>query len=441
MRSTKGLVHSACYLRGFAHYEIVGSAAKESVSMSASRRCDRRTPVCSRCAEKKVACVYRKSGTANRRGKYTRELTPCTEALSSGNPVPNIPGLSFDINYTENMPTGFLPDVEVESTSRFSYDTPSNSNIFTDTFLHLLDNNSPSSSDQWLITNEENHLVERPTTPADEEVVMAYQKMAACQKLDTWHAYEPKTPLYYILNRVREFTGEFATKNTTPFIHQYLYHNYKPQCIMVMRATSNNAHEFVVIEVSRVTSTPIEKLARSQVLLLYQTVRLFDGDITLRAQGERDMKLLKTWLSELWRIRENLGDSARLEYASAREQSPVEWENWIFSECVRRTIIIAYAVVGLYELLKDPGYRDPDNPWAYVHRWTLGRSLWEAGSATEFQRAWDENSHFVIANFTLENFIKNGKGEDVDEFAEIFLNVYMGVDAAREFMAPPTQGR
>ncbi|KAF2967950.1 hypothetical protein GQX73_g5603 [Xylaria multiplex] len=210
---------------------------------------------------------------------------------------------------------------------------------------------------------------------------------------------------------------------------------------MVMRAISNNAHEFVDTEASRVTSTPIEKLARSQVLLLYQIIRLFDGDITLRAQGERDIKLLKTWLGELCRIRENLGDSARLEYLSAREQSPVKWENWIFSECVRRTIIIAYAIVGLYELLKDPGCTDADNPWVYAHRWTLGRYLWEACSATEFQRAWNENSHFVITNFTLENFIENGKGEDVDEFAEIFLHVYMGVDAAREFMAPSNQGR
>jgi hypothetical protein len=61
--------------------------------------------------------------------------------------------------------------------------------------------------------------------------------------------------------------------------------------------------------------------------------------------------------------------------------------------------------------------------WAYTHRWTLGRSLWEASSSSEFQRAWRESSHFVIANYSFDRFFENGKGEDVDEFAEILLSL------------------
>ncbi len=95
---------------------------------------------------------------------------------------------------------------------------------------------------------------------------------------------------------------------------------------MVMRALSDSAREFVEAEAYNVVPTPIEKLARSQALFLYQIIRLFDGDVTLRVQGEKDMGLLKTWLGELCRIRDNLGDLALLEYASVREQSPVEWE-------------------------------------------------------------------------------------------------------------------
>lgn len=34
-------------------------------------------------------------------------------------------------------------------------------------------------------------------------------------------------------------------------------------------------------------------------------------------------------------------------------------QKWIFAECVRRTILIAYAIIGLFELLKDP--EDPGN--------------------------------------------------------------------------------
>ncbi|KAI0186684.1 hypothetical protein EV127DRAFT_500382 [Xylaria flabelliformis] len=414
--------------------------------VQAKRRCDRQTPICSRCVEKKLTCVYSRFRAASRPEKYARKLTPCTET-----PL-DFTDLSFDMDYVEDISTNFHANVPVESTLNSIQNTIPGNDISMDAFMNLISNNNSSSSDHWLISTEEDYLPERPATPADEEVEKGYQKM---MQFDTWHAYDPKTPLHYIMSRVRGFAGEMATKNVTPFIHERLYHNYKPQCIvscfttcvlytsrtpantaMVMRALSGNARELVDTEVCRVIPTPIEKLARSQALFLYQIIRLFDGDVTLRAQGEKDMVLFRTWLRELCHIRDNLGDLARLEYASVRDQSPVEWEKWIFAECVRRTILMAYAVIGLYELLKDPGFIDPDSAWAYAHRWTLGRSLWDACSSAEFQRAWKDSPHFVIANFSFENFLENGKGEDVDEFAEILLNVSMGVESMKEFMAP-----
>ncbi|KAI1741736.1 hypothetical protein F4680DRAFT_414885 [Xylaria scruposa] len=438
---------------------MAGSAAAASAGMSASRqkncnncvqakrRCDRQTPVCSRCAEKKLTCIYSKSRKASRPEKYGRKPTPSTEA-----PL-DFTGLSFDLDYLEDMPTNFHNNATVESISSSIHDTIPGDDISLDAFMNLISNNNSSSSDHWLISTED-YLPERPATPAGEEVEKGYQKMMVCQ-FDTWQAYDAKTPLYYIMNRVKGFIEEMATKNATPFIHERLYHNYKPQCIvscfttcvlytsrtpantaMVMRALSGNARELVDTEVCRVISTPIEKLARSQALFLYQIIRLFDGDVALRAQGEKDMGLLRTWLRELCHVRDNLGDLARLEYTLVRDQSPVEWEKWIFAECIRRTILMAYAVIGLYELLKDPAFIDPDSAWAYAHRWTLGRSLWDASSSAEFRRVWKDSSHFVITNFAFENFLKNGKGEDVDEFAEILLNVSMGVDSMKEFMAP-----
>ncbi|GAP87092.1 putative C6 zinc finger domain-containing protein [Rosellinia necatrix] len=424
--------------------------------VQAKRRCDRRMPICSRCTEKKVDCLYSKSRTANRPGKHTRAPTPCTEALSllEGPTLSalDIPVPSFDISRLDAIPSDFYPDVIIESISQPIQDTPSGSDMSMDTFMHFMGGSVPSSSDQWLVTAEEAHAPRRPTTPVDADVIEGYEKMATCQ-FDTWQVYDPKTPLYYIVHRVKGFTSEMATKNTTPFIHHSLYRGYTPQCIvscftacvlyanrtsantaMAMRALSNSARELVNAETGSVIPTPIEKLARSHALLFYQTIRLFDGDIALRAQGEKDMELLKTWLEELCQIRDNLGGLARLESASVREQPPMEWEKWVFAECLRRTVLMAYAVIGLYELLKDPDNMDPENPWAYVHRWTLGRSLWEANSPIEFQRAWRDSRYFIIANFTLEGFIENGKGDDVDEFGEMLLVAYMGTDAMKGIM-------
>lgn len=55
-----------------------------------------------------------------------------------------------------------------------------------------------------------------------------------------------------------------------------------------------------------VVNTPQEKLARTQALFLYQIIGLFDGDVTLRSNADRNMALLREWVDELCKIRENL---------------------------------------------------------------------------------------------------------------------------------------
>ena len=36
---------------------------------------------------------------------------------------------------------------------------------------------------------------------------------------------------------------------------------------------------------------------------------------------------------------------------------------------------------------------------------------------------WKEKPHYVINNYALDEFLKYGRGDDVDEFAEILLSV------------------
>ena len=129
-------------------------------------------------------------------------------------------------------------------------------------------------------------------------------------------------------------------------MHRFLYKDRVPQCILscfsanvlyanrtegntatVMRVLHNGVREFIDTEAGCVVATPAEKLARVQTLLLYQIIRLFDGDVILRARGEEDMPLLKTWLSDLCRLRGNLGDLAEFENGVIRKQPPkIEWE-------------------------------------------------------------------------------------------------------------------
>ena len=96
---------------------------------------------------------------------------------------------------------------------------------------------------------------------------------------------------------------------------------------MVMRVLHNSVRELVDTEAGHGVATPTEKLARTQTLFLYQIIRLFDGDIILRAQGEKDMPLLRTWLGELCGVRGRLGDVAEFENGVVSKKEPrFEWE-------------------------------------------------------------------------------------------------------------------
>lgn len=102
-----------------------------------------------------------------------------------------------------------------------------------------------------------------------------------------------------------------------------LYENRTPSnTAMVIRALHGNVRELIDFEAVRITATPTEKLARAQALFMYQIMRLFDDNITLRSQAERDMPILESWLGELCKIRENLGNLGD----DSRHQKPVEWE-------------------------------------------------------------------------------------------------------------------
>lgn len=146
------------------------------------------------------------------------------------------------------------------------------------------------------------------------------------------------------MTRIKAFVTDMATRNATPFMHRLLYRNYTPECIvscfstsvlyanrtpastaMIMRALHGGASDLVITESARFGTTTTERLARAQALLMYQVVRLFDGDITLRAQAEKDIPLLNVWLVELCKMRDNLSTVARLEHGVAKLQQP-EWE-------------------------------------------------------------------------------------------------------------------
>lgn len=175
---------------------------------------------------------------------------------------------------------------------------------------------------------------------------------------------DPKTALHYLVDRIKAFPADIATRNAAPFMHRYLYRDHTPPCILscfitsmlyanrtaanasiVMKGFQKSLLQFLEVEGGRVFATPTEKLAKVQALLLYQLIRLFDGDIALRVQGERDMPLLQAWLGDFRRERENLGHLSRLGDVAEREQPPKEWEVSYCDGCVVLKIRLLMSVV------------------------------------------------------------------------------------------------
>ncbi|UKZ67997.1 uncharacterized protein TrAtP1_009153 [Trichoderma atroviride] len=106
----------------------------------------------------------------------------------------------------------------------------------------------------------------------------------------------------------------------------------------------------------------LEQLARVQALLIYQLIRLFDGDIRQRAQAERHIIILKEWILQLGQAGNLEGTSESMLYNSNslaqeldidRQTTARCWQDWIQSESIRRTWIVGNYVQSIYSIFHD----------------------------------------------------------------------------------------
>lgn len=184
----------------------------------------------------------------------------------------------------------------------------------------------------------------------------------------------------------------FIQTKETPFLHRHLYRGLTstPRPLVAaytalstyagrtdtnkgwaIRAVCEGAAEILkTAEDNSARSPPAmtghEKLARVQALWLLQTVRCFDGDVSLRAAAVRDMEMLKMWLKELEGLRDNLDDVHLLDELALKQRPPRSWEVWIFNECVRRTVFLGNLFTSLFEILGAAG----DNSEYWPISWT-----------------------------------------------------------------------
>lgn len=173
---------------------VLGSRQKNCNScVQTKRRCDRRMPVCSRCEERKISCVYGKARAAHHTGHQEFRPSPNTETFNLGSPLEflfdSVP--PFEARCPDSLPVGTLPDARGFAPQPDPSAFVSQENQM-DSFMDIVGSEDSSLPDRWLVPVDENLAVERPGTPADEEITNSYQKMATfCVSPDYILLYMP----------------------------------------------------------------------------------------------------------------------------------------------------------------------------------------------------------------------------------------------------------
>lgn len=268
------------------------------------RRCNRQTPQCSRCVGRGVKCTY-VNGSSTK--KHQKSLVADVQPTKSGfydnsNDIlslwsPDSDFLIENLSATAPWHTG-SPSLQ---------DTPS---LFPAIFFP-----ETAAPDKWSITQS--------------------------------------------LRCVKSFPRIFAQSRRTLFIHQRLYDTYLPNAIQdaftvsaayCTRTPETEDMSLRVLEAKTASlvqqvhqTTSLEELLASvQALILFHIIQLFDGDIRQRSIAERNMDTLRTWTTRLQ------VQAQGLSHASS-------WQEWIFAESIRRTVIFSALIDSLYSSLKD-GY-------------------------------------------------------------------------------------
>ncbi|TEA11189.1 Transcription factor gsfR2 [Colletotrichum sidae] len=475
------------------------------------RRCDKRTPRCTRCAEKNFSCVYQNlpptsasssgghhdvsnsstkdnSSPAPAAASALGQEDPLLQAMeledSSGHHHHHIPPPStFDFNTLDDSPETVASYVGAPLPTLVMNDNTASagSTAATNPLDLNLDTNMPFDFNSVMdfLTREpgqggEMQLWETPQVPAPPKTMapeLPFMGSVCCglegedilcmsqADFQPWQIHEPDSRIGYMVSYFTRMHTTFAQTKQLPFLHRHLYRAARetPRPLLAaytaiaayagrtdankgwaIRAVCEGAVEVLKSARDAAASAAMtghEKLARTQALWLLQTIRVFDGDVAMRAQAERDMGVLKRWLGELEVLRDNLDDVHLLDEAAVRRRAPRSWEVWVFNECVRRTVLMGHMFTALFEILKMAGEGEPDVAnWLSPHRWMFSKHLWEAQSSPAFFAAWREKPMFLINTFFVQEAAKVARPTDVDEFARLFLTLNFGVEETKHFM-------
>ncbi|PTB41771.1 uncharacterized protein TrAFT101_009614 [Trichoderma asperellum] len=260
--------------------------------------------------------------------------------------------------------------------------------------------------------------------------------------------------LQFSLDQIQKAPRTMVMETRTPWSHPLVYADGMPRSMQDAHAScalylaKNRANAPVILRCieSRVEdllceplpTTPMDSLAHTQALLLYQIIRLFDGDISARASGERLIPILET--SAIGLLAHVVFDTEancpdRFAECCVATLSDL-WKDWIFQESARRTLLFTFFFLQAYRLLTgSQNLYQCDGRLGLCHSWMVSEHLWQAETALEFRDAWRQKNHFLVIDGQFTAVLSEAKAADVDLFGKMLLSAAMGIPELEAWFA------
>ncbi|KAJ4286309.1 hypothetical protein N0V90_013343 [Kalmusia sp. IMI 367209] len=378
----------------------ISSTRKKSCRqcVKAKRRCDLGYPCCKRCFSKALDCAY-PNASVREAEVVIRQRTPDLAPL---------PG-DVDIVWAPAEPSNFDPA--------------------------LLQTSESSSSPESLPEQSQNRVYwKRSAEPQVSRHLLP--KIWA----PSWLNDEQ---VLFMVSRMRSFVPTLAFTGCNTFVHAKLYEKHQPAAFqdscslsaLYLAKTKQNTHIIHrsiedkingLIASSHGWSLP-EHLAAVQALIIYQIIRLFDGDtnIPFRSAAARQNHLLEVWTAHLWK-------RSFSEPISFKKP----WDAWVFYESLRRTVMISVFLRGGWTALTQDGLCDQVPVLARLPL-SKGDGFWDIDEA-EFERRveGEEGKDQLIAygDFSL-TWQPGDDLEKLTEFQRLLLAPCRGAVDPRLYLA------
>ena len=284
--------------------------------------------------------------------------------------------------------------------------------------------------------------------------------------LDSWEIKPghiiglPQSSLFKsFVKMAQNFLREWATHGHNIFIHRHLYKPGFPNCLedayttLVTYLSRTEETEELVLQIveNRATSLCQQSillegvetldakahLARTQALLVYTLIRLFDGCPRQRASAEDTLCTLYEWsrqmreaaISEVSQLCNEL-ESLRSDYSGLELAI---WRAWILSESLRRTWMLVSGTVNIYQTKKDG--------WAGCGGFLLFTTrdgLWDAPNAWQWMQQVQKRGPLFRQSGNLLELMEEASSAEVDAFTNQVISIVLSPERLDRWIAKET---